>query len=173
MDGRIKRMKDRITLGKITSAVGIKGEVRVYPYTDYIERFSEIKELQVESTVHKIERVSYRKNMVVLKLEGIDYRNLAEEQKGKKLYLNKEDMWEIPEDTYFVADLLGLNVLNEEGEHIGILTDVIQNSAQDIYEIQMENKKKFLLPAVKEFVLSINIEGKNMVVRLIEGLVEV
>ncbi|MEA4987983.1 MAG: ribosome maturation factor RimM, partial [Anaerovorax sp.] len=109
-------MKDRITLGQITSAVGIKGEIRVYPYTDYMERFSEIKKLLVEEKEYVIERVSYRKNMVILKLKGIEDRNLAEEQKGKKLYLNKEDMWEMPEDTYFVSDLLGLTVLSESNE---------------------------------------------------------
>ncbi|WP_206458992.1 ribosome maturation factor RimM [Anaerovorax sp. IOR16] len=165
-------MKDRITLGQITSAVGIKGEMRVYPYTDYMERFSEIEKLQIEEKEYAIERVSYRKNMVILKLKGIEDRNLAEEQKGKKLYLNKEDMWEIPEDTYFVFDLLGLTVLNESNETIGVVTDVIQNSAQDIYQIKMKNGKQFLLPAVKEFILSVNIEEKTMIVRLIEGLVE-
>lgn len=165
-------MKDRITLGQITSAVGIKGEMRVYPYTDYMERFSEIEKLQIEEKEYAIERVSYRKNMVILKLKGIEDRNLAEEQKGKNLYLNKEDMWEIPEDTYFVFDLLGLTVLNESNETIGVVTDVIQNSAQDIYQIKMQNGKQFLLPAVKEFILSVNIEEKTMIVRLIEGLVE-
>lgn len=165
-------MKDRIALGQITSAVGIKGEVRVYPYTDYMERFSEIKKLQVESKTYAVERVSYRKNMVILKLEGVNDRNLAEEQKGKMLYLNKEDMWKMPEDTYFISDLIGLTVQKESGEKIGRITDVIQNTAQDIYEIEMENGNQFLLPAVKEFILSVNIEEKMMVVRLIEGLVE-
>jgi len=165
-------MKDRITLGQITSAVGIKGEVRVFPYTDSMERFSQIKTLQIEEQEYTIERVSYRKNMVVLKLEGITDRNLAEQQKGKKLYLNKEDMWEIPEDTYFVSDLLGMTVFNEKGETIGTLVDVVQNSAQDLYQVETQSGYRFLIPAVKEFILSVCIEEKTMMVRLIEGLVE-
>ncbi len=165
-------MKDRIALGQITSAVGIKGEVKVYPYTDIIERFSQIETLQIEELEYKIERVSYRNNMVVLKLEGISDRNLAELQKGKKLYLDKELMWEVPEDTYFISELIGIKVFTEDGEPLGTLTDVIQNSTQDLYQITTASGKQFLLPAVKEFVRSVCIEEKTMTVRLIEGLVE-
>lgn len=165
-------MKEKITVGKITSAVGIKGELRVYPYTDVPERFSEIKTIQIEQELYQIEKVSYRKGMVVLKVRGIEDRTAAELQRDKKLYIDKEELWEIPEDTYFVSDLLGCAVYNEDGMQIGILSDVIQNSAQDLYEIKTAEDKTFLIPAVKEFILDVDIAKRKIIVHLIEGLVQ-
>jgi len=163
---------EKIKLGQIVTAVGIKGEVKVYPYTDIPERFEEIDSLMIESKTAKINGVRYMKNMVILRLEGVDDRNAAEALRGKNLYIDRKDMWEMPEDTYLVKDLLGMTVMDPEGNRIGKLVDVIQNSAQDLYEIEREDGKKFLLPAVGEFVQTVNLNKRIMIVRLIEGLVE-
>ncbi|MBR7148854.1 MAG: 16S rRNA processing protein RimM [Firmicutes bacterium] len=163
---------EKIKLGQIVTAVGIKGEVKVYPYTDIPERFEEIDSLMIESKNAKINGVRYMKNMVILRLEGVDDRNAAEALRGKNLYIDRKDMWEMPEDTYLVKDLLGMTVMDPEGNRIGKLVDVIQNSAQDLYEIEREDGKKFLLPAVGEFVQTVNLNKRIMIVRLIEGLVE-
>ena len=163
---------EKIKLGQIVTAVGIKGEVKVYPYTDILERFEEIDSLMIESKTAKINGVRYMKNMVILRLEGVDDRNAAEALRGKNLYIDRKDMWEMPEDTYLVKDLLGMTVMDPEGNRIGKLVDVIQNSAQDLYEIEREDGKKFLLPAVGEFVQTVNLNKRIMIVRLIEGLVE-
>ena len=163
---------EKIKLGQIVTAVGIKGEVKVYPYTDIPERFEEIDSLMIESKNAKINGVRYMKNMVILRLEGVDDRNAAEALRGKNLYIDRKDMWEMPEDTYLVKDLLGMTVMDPEGNRIGKLVEVIQNSAQDLYEIEREDGKKFLLPAVGEFVQTVNLNKRIMIVRLIEGLVE-
>lgn len=163
---------EKIKLGQIVTAVGIKGEVKVYPYTDIPERFEEIDSLMIESKTAIINGVRYMKNMVILRLEGVDDRNAAEALRGKNLYIDRKDMWEMPEDTYLVKDLLGMTVMDPEGNRIGKLVDVIQNSAQDLYEIEREDGKKFLLPAVGEFVQTVNLNKRIMIVRLIEGLVE-
>ena len=163
---------EKIKLGQIVTAVGIKGEVKVYPYTDIPERFEEIDSLMIESKTAKINGVRYMKNMVILRLEGVDDRNAAEALRGKNLYIDRKDMWEMPEDTYLVKDILGMTVMDPEGNRIGKLVNVIQNSAQDLYEIEQEDGKKFLLPAVGEFVQTVNLNKRIMVVRLIEGLVE-
>ena len=163
---------EKIKLGQIVTAVGIKGEVKVYPYTDIPERFEEIDSLMIESKTAKINGVRYMKNMVILRLEGVDDRNAAEALRGKNLYIDRKDMWEMPEDTYLVKDLLGMTVMDPEGNRVGKLVDVIQNSAQDLYEIEREDGKKFLLPAVGEFVQTVNLNKRIMIVRLIEGLVE-
>ena len=164
-------MQELIKLGKITAPVGIKGEFRVYPYTDDKTRFSDIKKLVLAGKDYEVERATYRNNdMVVLKLKGIDDRNTSETLRGLELFLRKEDLWEVPEDTYFVEDILGIRVLDEEGKEIGILKDIIQNPAHDLYEIETPEGKSFLVPAVKEFVRRVDVDAKLMVLHLIEGM---
>lgn len=163
-------MKEIITVGQVTSVVGIKGELKVYPYTDIPERFEQIPRVLIEESSYKIEKASVRKGMVILKLAGIEDRNTAELQKGKKLYIKKEELWEVPEDTYFVSDLLGCTVCDEQGELVGELCRVTQNRAQDIYEIKTPQGKELMIPAVKEFILDVDIAQKKMIVHLIEGL---
>ena len=163
---------EKIKLGQIVTAVGIKGEVKVYPYTDIPARFEEIDALMIESKPAKIRGVRYMKNMVILSLEGVEDRNAAEALRGKNLYIDRKDMWEMPEDTYLVKDLLGMTVIDGEGNRVGKLVDVIQNTAQDLYEIEKEDGTRFLLPAVGEFIQNVNLNKRIMVVKLIEGLVE-
>lgn len=159
-------------IGKIVNAVGLKGEVRVYNYSDYKERFSEIKNIFVEDKQYTILNARYMKDVAVLKLEGVEDRNGAEALKGKDLYITEDMLRVLPEDTYYIKDLVGLNVIDDHGEHLGILSDVYQNNAQDLYEIQLENKKKILLPAVEEFVLDINMKERKMKVKLVDGLLD-
>ena len=163
---------DSVKLGKITAPVGIKGEVRVYPYTDEPTRFSSIEKLDADGVSFDVEKVRYLKNMVILKLSGIDSRNDAEQMRGKELSMEKEMLWDIPEDTYFVKDLLGCIATSEDGTFIGTLSDVIKNNAQDLYEITKEDGNTFLLPAVKEFVLCVDTQSKKITVRLVEGLTD-
>lgn len=159
-----------VKLGKITAPVGIKGEVRVYPYTDEPTRFASIEKLYAGEITFAVEKVRYVKNMVVLKLSGIDSRNDAERMRGKELSIEKGMLWDIPEDTYFVKDLLESTVILEDGTFIGKLSDVIKNKAQDLYEVTKEDGHTFLIPAVKEFVLSVDTKNKEIVVRLVDGL---
>jgi len=163
---------EKIKLGQIVAAVGIKGEVKVDPYTDVLERFEQIDSLMIESKTARILDVRYMKGRVILRLDGVDDRNAAEALRGKYLYIHREDMWEMPEDTYLVKDLLGMTVIGEDGSRIGTLTDVILNSAQDLYEIETQDGKKFLLPAVGEFVREVDLEKRTVTVHLVEGLME-
>ncbi|MBQ2846383.1 MAG: 16S rRNA processing protein RimM, partial [Firmicutes bacterium] len=96
----------------------------------------------------------------------------AEALKGKYLYIDRENARELGEDEYFVPDLIGLQVKDEAGENIGELCDVIQNSAQDVYEIKMPDGKTFMIPAVGEFILKVDMDNREMVVRLIEGMID-
>lgn len=159
-----------IKLGKITAPVGIKGEVRVYPFTDEPTRFSSLKKVDAGEVSFDIQKVRYAKDMVVLKLAGIDTRNDAELMRGKELSIKTDELWEIPEDTYFVKDLLDCSVFLEDGSLVGTLSDVIKNKAQDLYQVTKESGHTFLIPAVKEFILRVDIQSKEIVVRLPEGL---
>ena len=161
---------DTIKLGKVTAPQGIKGEVRVYPYTDEITRFSEIEAVLLDGQKRKIQNARYMKNMAVLKLEGIDDRNAAEAIRGKELLLSKEDLWEQPADTYFIDDLLGCSVASEDGSSVGMLKSIISRPAQDLYEIERADGSTFLLPAVKEFIKNVDLDNRIITIHLINGL---
>lgn len=131
---------EKIKIGKIVNAVALRGEVKVYHYSDYKERFEELEKIIVvkkkSTKQYTIEKVRYQKDMVILKLKGVDDRNAAEELRESDIYITEEDLRELPEDTFYVRDLIGCKVVNAETEEtLGEIADVLQNSAQDIYEI--------------------------------------
>ena len=161
---------DIIKLGKITAPQGIKGEVRVYPYTDKPTRFSEIGSVFLQGRRCRIEKARYMKNMAVLKLEGINDRNAAEAVRNQELMLPREELWAQPEDTYFVDDLVGCTVVSEDGAPAGTLKKIHSRPAQDLYEIERDDGSAFLLPAVKEFVRNVDVANRIIKIHLIEGL---
>ena len=163
---------EKYKIGKIVNAVGLKGEVKVYNYSDYKERFEEIDTVFVEDKKYIILNTRYMKDVAILKLQGVEDRNGAEALKNKDLYITEEMLRTLPEDTYYIKDLIGIKVIDSNDQYVGIISDVLKNNAQDLYEIELENKKKFLLPAVEEFVLNINMDEKTMKVKLIEGLLD-
>ncbi|MFR4019176.1 MAG: ribosome maturation factor RimM, partial [Clostridia bacterium] len=123
---------EKIKIGKIVNTVGLKGEVKVYNYSDSIEIYETIESIYVEDRLTVIENVRAQKNMVILKLEGADNRNAAEALRGKELYITEDDLPELPEGQYYVRDLIGMSVTEEDGNLLGHVTDVLQNTAQDI-----------------------------------------
>lgn len=163
---------DKIKVGKIVSAVGIKGEVKVYPYTDYPERLEELDEVYAGEggEVLYIDKVRYHKNMAIIKFKGTDDRNAAELLRDTFLYIDKKDLRVLDEDEYFIFDLIGLKAVDDHDNYIGKVTDVIQNTAQDIYEITAENGNTILVPAVYEFITDIDINNGIMRIKPIEGL---
>lgn len=163
---------EKIKIGKIVNTVGLKGEVKVYNYSDSIEIYETIESIYVEDRLTVIENVRAQKNMVILKLEGADNRNAAEALRGKALYITEDDLPELPEGQYYVRDLIGMSVTEEDGNLLGHVTDVLQNTAQDIFEVESENGKKLLIPKVDQFVLDIDAEKREITVRLIEGMLD-
>ncbi len=168
---------EKIKIGKIVNAAALRGEVKVYHYSDYKERFEELDSVLLE---HKgkyeeygIEGVRYQKKMVILKLKGVSDRNAAEALKERDIYITEADLRDLPEDTFYVKDLIGCNVVNiEDGSRIGVIADVLQNSAQDIYKIELASGKEALIPAVGEFVKEVDIEQKLVKIRLIPGFID-
>lgn len=163
---------DRIKVGKITGAFGIRGELKVYPYTDRPERFEELGKIFANGQEYKITNVRYQKNLVLLRLEGVADRNAAEKLKGTELTINRENLRELEEDEFFIFDLIGLEAVDENGGHIGRVHDVIQNTAQDLYEIETDDGKMHLIPAVYEFIPEIDPDSGIMVIKPIPGLLD-
>lgn len=162
---------EKILMGKVVNVVGLKGELKIYSYTDRNERFEELDQIWLDNKAYAIENVRYQNKVVILKLAGINDRNKAEEQRNKKVYIEEADLAELPEDTYYVRDLIGISVVTEDGE-LGKISDVIQNSAQDLYEVKTAEGKKVYIPVVKEFVNEVDMENKVVKVTLPEGLLD-
>ena len=161
-----------LKLGQIVSVVGIKGELKVYPYTDNANRYDELKEIIIDDNIYKIEKVRYKNdNIVVLKLEGINDRNTSETFRGKYIFIDKKEAKTLSEGTYYIFDLIGIDVFDEDDKNLGKVLNVIQNKSQDLYEIQKADGNTFLLPAVEEFIINVDVKNRKMIVRLIEVLI--
>ena len=168
-------MQGNLEIGQIVNTFGIKGFVKVNPFVDdvlrfddlekvYIRRNKEIKELQVEE-------VKYHKNMVLVKFKGIDKVEDAEPLRNFYLEVDRENAIELEEGEYFIADLLGMNVLTEENEELGKLEDIFNAGSSDIYVVKTEEGKQILLPAISEVVKEINLKENKIIVHLLEGLI--
>ncbi len=166
-------MKDveTIKIGQIVKTVGLKGEVKIYSFAENLQRFEALKEIYVEEKPYKIGKSRFQKNTVILKLESIDTVEAAEGLRNKYVYIPEDDLQELPEDSYYIKDLLGLEVYDKNGDLLGSLLDVIKGPGQDLYEIKGLDKT-FLLPGVKEFILEIDIAKKRIIVDPPKGLLD-
>lgn len=170
-------MEDLLRVGVIANTHGIRGEVKVFPTTDDKERFKDLKKVILDTGKEKlkfeVQSVRFFKNMVILKFKGIDNINDIEKYKGKDLLVTREDAVPLEEGEYFIADLIDLDVYDENGNKIGILYDVMQTGANDVYVVRDEETgKEILLPAIDECVLDIDLEEGRVLVHLMEGLVD-
>ncbi len=158
--------------GKIVNTHGLRGEVKITPWTDYPEVFEELDKLYLDDgTSFKVKGVKYHKSSVIVKLSGVDDVNAAERLKNKTVYVPREDMDSLPDDTYFVVDLIGLEVFEEEN-FIGKITEVINTGSNDVYVVKKEGEKDILIPALKEVILDVNINEGFMKVKIPEGLLD-
>lgn len=167
-------MENLLQVGVITTTHGIRGEVKVFPTTDDPKRFLDLKNVILDdgkTTLDlEIQNVKFFKNLVILKFKGIDNINDIEKYKKAGLYVTREDAVELEEDEYFIADLIGMDVISDEGEQLGTISDVLQTGANDVYVISSKGKKDLLLPAIHECVLDVNVEERTMKVHLMPGL---
>lgn len=163
-------MKDILRLAEVTAAVGLKGEVRLRMYFDNPEIFKKIPFVLIDDQEHQIISQRMQKGRPVLGFSGINDRTAAESLIGKVLTIERKNAPKLEDNTYYIKDLIGLSVLDENGEVVGEISNVIIGPAQDCYEITDSNNKTFLVPAVEEFVIKIDLEAKQVVLKLIEGL---
>lgn len=162
--------KEYLEAGKIVTTHGIKGEVKIMPYTDTPELLCEFERLFFgkDKTELYIERSRVSKNMVIAKIEGIDTVEAAEKYRNKILYMHRDD-FELDENTYFIQDLIGMEVKDADTDFVyGKITDVLQNGANDVYVIQGD--REYLVPAIPDVVISTDIESDLMIIRPLEGL---
>lgn len=169
-------MEDLLQVGIITSTHGVRGEVKVYPTTDDPRRFRRLKEVVLDTGREKlnleIEGVKFFKQFVILKFKGLDNINDIEKYRQKSLYVTRKNAVRLQRDEYFIADLIGLKVQDEDGAELGKVKDVIETGANDVYEVEMADGKSLLLPAIKQCILNVDVENGMMQVHVLEGLLD-
>ena len=163
-----------LRVGVITAPHGVRGEVRVYPTTDDPQRFRDLKEVLIDGgslTSAAIERVRFHRNMVILKLKGVDTPEQAELLRRKDLLIRREDALPLAENEFFIADLIGLAVVTDEGETLGKLTDVIRTGANDVYVVKSDRYGEVLIPVIPDSKIRTDLASGTMTVRLLPGLI--
>lgn len=169
-----------IEIGKIVNTHGIKGEVKIYPYTDDLEAILKLKNIYIENSSLKtgsekekvrVRSIKLHKNMFIAMLENIDSIEKAEMLRDKYIYREIDREEELEEDEYYVKDLMGLNVCLENGEEFGIVKDVINTGANDIYVVSTKSYGEVLIPVIKQVVKKIDMHDKKIYISLMEGLI--
>ncbi len=180
---------EKILIGKVTSAVGLKGEVKVYNYSDSTDAYENAPALILGDEMRALESLRMQKNMLVIRFEGIDTREAAEKLRGTEVFMREEDLPPLPEGEFYVRDLLGMEVVLEDGSILGTVKDVNQNGPQDLLEVERSGgapeeeeeaggapdrsgRKPLLIPKVDPIVLKIDGDARRITVRLPEGLLE-
>jgi 16S rRNA processing protein RimM len=167
-------MEDLFQVGVITAPHGVRGEVKVFPTTDDNARFKNLKTVLLDqgrgTRELEIEGVKFFKNMVILKFKGIDDRNDVERMRQAKLLVTRENAVELGKDEYFIADLIGIQVVSDEGEELGTISDVLQTGANDVYVVSKDGAKDLLIPAIHACIQNVDVAAGQMEVHLLPGL---
>lgn len=168
-------MEEYFEIGQIVNTNGLKGMLKVKPFTDNIKEFEDFKSIYIqrknELIEFKIETVRYAKQMVLLKLKGIDNINEAEKFRNLYIKVNRNIMPKLPEDSYYIVDLLECEVYTVEGELLGKVDDVFNTGSNDVYVVKNELGKQILLPAIGEVIKNVDIPNRKITVKLMKGLI--
>lgn len=168
-------MEEYFEIGQIVNTSGLKGILKIKPFTDDIKKFSNLKTIYIKTksglTEFKIEQVRYVKNMVMLKLAGIDTVEEAEKYRNLYIKILRDQEEELEEGSYYVVDILGCKVNTDANQELGKIVDVFQTGSNDVYVVKYEQGKQILLPAIKQVIKNVDIKNKIITVHLLEGLV--
>lgn len=169
-------MEKLLRVGVITSTHGVRGEVKVFPTTDDMNRFKKLKTVILdtgkEQKTLEIEQVKFFKNMVILKFKGFDNINDVEMWRQKDLLITRDQAVKLNPDENFIVDLIGLAVMTDDGRKLGEMVDVLQTGANDVYVVKTGFGKEVLLPAIKDCILNVDLEKGEMLVHVLDGLLD-
>ena len=168
-------MEELLQVGVITQTHGIRGEVKVFPTTDDASRFRDLKHVLLDTGKDtlslEIENVKFFKQFVILKFKGYDNINDVERYKRCPLLVERSDAVPLDEDEYFITDMIGMQVVTDQGEDFGVLKDVLTTGANDVYMIDHPSAGEVLVPAIKECILEVDIPGRKMKIHVMDGLI--
>lgn len=169
-------MEDFFQVGIITATHGLKGEVKIFPTTDDPKRFKRLKEVLLDTGKERkkleIEGVKFFKKFVILRFKGLDSINDVERYRRCSLLVDREHAVRLGRNEYFIADLEGLQVRDEDGTPIGVLKSVMETGANDVYEIELSDGRQLLLPAIQQCVLEVDVEAGFIRIHILKGLLD-
>ena len=174
-------MNKYFEIGKIVGTHGLKGTLKVYPTTEYPERFELLKNIIINNSVNNnsdeyknevfnIQKIAYHKKIVLVTLKEINDINIAEKYKNATIIIPEEYAIPLEENEYYKRDLYDIKVYTDNDEFLGIISEIYETGANDVYSIIKEGEKELLIPAIKECILDVNISEKKMIVKLLDGL---
>ncbi len=167
-------MLERLMIGIITKPHGLKGEVCLFPTSDEADRYDELDYVLLadapDARELAVESVRYFKGRPILKFRGLDRIEDVEGLRGTELYVRREDAIPLEEGEYYVGDLVGCTVYDEDGREVGVLRDILKTGANGVYVIGVEGKRDILIPAVEEFVLAKDVVNRRITVRILKEI---
>lgn len=168
-------MNKYLELGQIVNVKGLKGEVKVNPFTEDNTRFERlpkvfVKKAKGDMKEYSISKVGYNKNQVIIKFKEINTVEEAETLRNSYILVDRDSLEPLPEGVYYIADLIGLDVYTESQEYLGKVDDIFSTGSNDVYVVKNELGKQRLLPGIDEVLKKIDIPNGKIIVNLIEGL---
>lgn len=164
-------MTKYLEIGQIVNTFGIKGMVKIKPFSDNIERFNNMETIYIKNksgiNEYNVQEAKYHKNMILMKLEGIENPEQADLLRNSYLIVDRDKEEPLEEGTYYVVDMLGLEVYTDQNELLGTLDDIYNTGSNDIYVVKNELGKTVLLPAIKEVIKEVDMENKKLIVHII------
>lgn len=168
----LKMKNEILEIGQVVNTHGIRGELKIQPWCDDPEIFEELAYIYIDGTRYEMVRSRFHKNCELVTVKGIDTIEKAEKLKNKVVTIEREMLGELPEGTYYIADLEGLSVKTVEGEILGTIDEIIKTGSNDVYVLKSERKKPVLIPVINEVVKEVNIEEGYVLVKLLKGLID-
>ncbi len=166
---------EKLEAGKIVNTHGLRGEVKIVPWTDSPETFENIEYVYVKEKTGElrldIENLKYQKNNLIVKFAQLASIEDAQRLKNKTVYVERDMLGELPEGVYYITDIIGLDAVDEYGNKIGTVADIFNTGSNDIYDIKRDGKKNLLLPLIDD-VITVELENKRVLVKIPEGLDE-
>lgn len=164
---------DKLEAGKIVNTHGLRGQVKIVPWCDYPEQFEDFKELFLsDGSALTIKEVKYQKSNIIVSFKEITTVEMAEKLKNQVVLVKRAAFKKLPENTYFIKDLLGLEVIDLNGQSIGRVSDVFPAGGSDVYVVKKAGRQDVLIPAIKENIREIDIKNGRIIVSLMEGLMD-
>lgn len=166
--------KDVLEIGQIVNTRGLRGEVKLNSFSEDSKRFEKVSSIFVKNKTgfeeYQIQKVSYSKNQVILKLKGIDHIDYAEKLRNLFVYIKRSDLEELEEGQYYIADLIGLEVFEDDGKKLGIVDDVFNTKSNSVYVVRTDLGELKYLPNIPDVIKQVDIQNKKIIVTLIPGL---
>lgn len=169
-------MDDLLKVGIITTTHGVRGEVKVFPTTDDVKRFKKLKEVILDTGKEKlnleIESVKFFKQLVIVKFKEFNNINDVEKFRSKELFVTRANAVKLQKNEFFIADLIDMKIVSDDGKYKGIIKDVLSGNANDVYVVLLDNDKEIMLPAIKECILNVDMDNREVLFHMMEGLLD-